>query len=196
MTPAAPRRPAAGLATGRRHNPFPRPNLHTLPRAGRSFRPAALSPSPGPRPQIHQPAADRGRERAMVAARAVELRARYEREAKERLREAQERGRQRQKGTPVNFPESNPPASDTRDRMGELFSVSGKTVDYARRRATAALETRSAGLGPIGALGRPRCLWGILAGFRVHPRPDSKLQLADDLNLEPNVQEGLTNRVA
>ncbi len=70
-------------------------------------------------------------QRSMCAARATELRAKYADSAKERQREGQERGRQKQKGIPENLPPTDP--GDTRDQLGEMFGVSGKSVDHAAR---------------------------------------------------------------
>ncbi|HZZ79835.1 MAG TPA: hypothetical protein VFE62_15055 [Gemmataceae bacterium] len=61
----------------------------------------------------------------MVGARAREI---YDRQAKERQREGQERGRQKQKGIPVNLPETKP--ADARDQAGKAVGVSGKSIDH------------------------------------------------------------------
>jgi hypothetical protein len=57
----------------------------------------------------------------MAAARARKF---YDEQAKERLRDAQERGRQKQKGIQVDLPESNP--GQARDQAGKAMGVSGK----------------------------------------------------------------------
>jgi hypothetical protein len=66
----------------------------------------------------------------MVGARAGDY---YDRQAKERQREGQERGRQKQKGIPVNLPESTPSSGDARDHAAKAVGVSGKSIDYATR---------------------------------------------------------------
>jgi hypothetical protein len=64
--------------------------------------------------------------------RAKELGERLKEQAKQRQREAGDRGRQKQKGVQVNLPEPKLDAGQTRDKIGELFGVSGKSVDHAR----------------------------------------------------------------
>lgn len=81
-------------------------------------------------------------QRSVVGARAKPL---YEKIAKERLHDAQERGRQKQKGTVANLPQSNGEtkrAPSSRDMAAEAVGVSGRSIDYATdvlRRGTAAM---------------------------------------------------------
>jgi hypothetical protein len=68
----------------------------------------------------------------MVGARAREL---YDKQAKERIREATVRGNKSRVGKPCpgkeNFPElAN---GQARDKVGEAFGVSGKTIDMATK---------------------------------------------------------------
>ncbi len=72
-------------------------------------------------------------QRAMCAARADRLWDKFREEAKARQREAQERGRDTQKGIQANLPESKSEGQQTRDKVGELFGVSGRSVDSASR---------------------------------------------------------------
>jgi transposase len=69
-------------------------------------------------------------QKGMVAARAREI---YDRQAKERQREGQERGRKSQKGFPENLPETDPRKGDARDQAGKAVGVSGRTVDHATK---------------------------------------------------------------
>jgi hypothetical protein len=68
----------------------------------------------------------------MCAARAEALLGQLQAEAKERQREGQERGRQKQKGMVENLPHPIQDAGKTRDNLGRLFGVSGKSVEHAR----------------------------------------------------------------
>jgi hypothetical protein len=66
-------------------------------------------------------------ELAMAGAKMREL---YDKQAKERQKEGQERGRQSQKGIPVSLPETK---ADARDQAGKLVGVSGRTIDFATK---------------------------------------------------------------
>jgi hypothetical protein len=65
---------------------------------------------------------------AMVGARAREC---YDKQAKERQREGQERGRDKQAGRKV---ENLPPTDKVkaRDQVGKTVGVSGKSIDFAK----------------------------------------------------------------
>lgn len=74
-------------------------------------------------------------QRAMAGARAREI---YDRQAKERQHDGQERGRQKQSGAIVE----NLPQTDTgkaRDQVGKVVGVSGKTIDHATKVIKAAV---------------------------------------------------------
>jgi hypothetical protein len=64
----------------------------------------------------------------MCAARATELKAKYADSAKERQKSVGGSGK---KAVPVNLPEAV--KGDTRDQLGKMFGVSGKSVDHAAR---------------------------------------------------------------
>lgn len=64
----------------------------------------------------------------MVGARAREI---YDRQAKERQRVGQERGRAAQKGIPVTLPETK--SADSRDLAGKAVGVSGSLIDFATK---------------------------------------------------------------
>jgi hypothetical protein len=67
-----------------------------------------------------------------VTARASTLREKYAAEAKERMSEGGKvAGKGRPKQAVENLPPSNADSGKTRDQLGKLFGVSGKTVDYA-----------------------------------------------------------------
>ena len=74
-------------------------------------------------------------QRAMVGARAREI---YDRQAKERMRSAGERGgkssgasRRGETKGPVNLPDPSP--GDARDQAGKAVGVSGKSIDHATK---------------------------------------------------------------
>jgi hypothetical protein len=66
-------------------------------------------------------------QRALCAARAREW---YDKQAKRRQKQGQERGGKSRHSIPVNVPETR---GDARDQAGKAFGVSGKMVDYATR---------------------------------------------------------------
>lgn len=65
---------------------------------------------------------------ALAAARAREY---YDEQAKERLKQGQEAGRQKQKGSVEILPQTE--SARARDLAGKAFGVSGKYVDYATK---------------------------------------------------------------
>lgn len=67
-------------------------------------------------------------ERALAAAKAREL---YDRQAKERQKESGKHHGRGKEQVMENLPQPNPGAS--RDQVGKVFGVSGKTVDYATK---------------------------------------------------------------
>ncbi len=65
-------------------------------------------------------------QRSMCAARTREL---YDQQAKERQKEGQDRGRQKQKRLVANLPPTSD-AGKARDRAGKVFGVSGKLSSF------------------------------------------------------------------
>jgi hypothetical protein len=80
----------------------------------------------------------------MCAARATKLRERLDKEAKERQREHGNTAPGKSKTLPAGRPELIPKAGDSRDHIGHLFGVSGRTVERATK------VSRKKRVGPCG----------------------------------------------